>query len=127
MHQSRSIAREIGTAFAVLAIYLLTILAPMHQARASQLDFAALGYQTEQSGWVLCNPANTGEQDRDVLVAKCPAAGIGKNDVLAPSTLALPVHVPLASLAAPLPAYVAVFDPAPAAPPNGSRAPPAQV
>lgn len=125
MHQSRSMIREIGTAFAVLAIYLLTILAPMHHARASQLDFAALGYETTQTGWVLCNPLNNGEQDRDVLVAKCPAAGIGKNDLIAPDLAALPTPLALAELSAPLPLYVQRFTPAPSVPPSGSRAPPA--
>ena len=85
MHRTRSMTREIGTAFAVLAIYLLTILAPLHHARASQLAFQELGYTTIDSGWVLCSAGETGGENRDVTVAKCPAAGIGKPDVAAPA------------------------------------------
>ncbi|HEY0034192.1 MAG TPA: hypothetical protein VGB81_13075, partial [Devosia sp.] len=62
MSKRRTMTREIGTAFAVLAIYLLTILAPLHQARASQLVFQELGYATVGTGWVLCTPL---EQSRD--------------------------------------------------------------
>lgn len=86
MHQRRSIGREIGTAFAVLAIYLLTVLAPLHHARASQLDFAALGYQTIAGSWVLCAPLDAQGPDSDAsLIAKCPAAGIGKDDLVEPA------------------------------------------
>ena len=85
MHQPRSMTREIGTAFAVLAIYLLTILAPMHQARASQLAFQELGYTTIESGWVLCTPEAQPGDERDILVAKCPAAGVGKPAAVAPT------------------------------------------
>src|SRR5688500_4045011 len=80
----RTMAREIGTAFAVLAIYLLTILAPLHQARASQLAFAELGYAATQSGWLLCTPVQSPGDDNDLTVSKCPAAGTGKHEVLAP-------------------------------------------
>lgn len=127
MDQSRRLLREIGTAFAVLAIYLLTILAPMHQARASQLDFAALGYETLETGWVLCNPLAESGQDRDLLVAKCPAAGIGKNDLVEPDLAVLPIDLRVATLTTPM-AHDAPSDRlAVAAPPSGSRAPPFQV
>ena len=65
MTSSRSIGREIGTAFAVLAIYLLTVLAPLHHARASQLGFEQLGYATIESSWVLCTAAGVAGGDRD--------------------------------------------------------------
>lgn len=84
MQHSRSIVREIGTAFAVLALYLLTILTPLHHARATQLDFAAAGYQTLETGWVLCS-ADTDPADSKSLVTKCPAAGIGKQDLVIPA------------------------------------------
>jgi hypothetical protein len=65
MSTTRSIGREIGTALAVLAIYLLTVLAPLHQARASQLAFEELGYTTVETSWVLCTPAGVDGEDRD--------------------------------------------------------------
>jgi hypothetical protein len=127
MSSSRSITREIGTAFAVLAIYLLTILAPLHQARASQLAFEQLGYSTLQTGWVLCSSADATGEDRDVTVAKCPAAGIGKNDLAEPSRDVVPLALDRAVLVAPRLAAAPAFTPAPSVPPRGSRAPPALV
>jgi len=127
MHQTRSIGREIGTAFAVLAIYLLTVLAPMHHARASQLAFEELGYSIIESSWVLCTPADATGQDRDVLVAKCPATGIGKAEYTLPTLDVLPVELDVAALSAPLSMRAPVFLPRIAAPPSGPRAPPTLV
>ena len=127
MSTQRSMMREVGTAFAVLAIYLLTILAPLHQARASQLAFEDLGYSTIQSGWVLCTPIGPAGQDQDVLVSKCPAAGIGKHDIALPPPAILPVALDFAAVTATMPPFTASFEPAPIAPPGGPRAPPALV
>jgi hypothetical protein len=124
MSHSRSIGREIGTAFAVLALYLLTILTPLHQARATQLDLAALGYQTIETGWVLCT-SSTDIAGGKSLVTKCPASGIGKQDLVAPTlaVIAMGVAVPVLSLAfADLPHHLAAPRLNPSAPP---RAPPA--
>ena len=126
MYQTRSIGREIGTAFAVLAIYLLTVLAPMHHARASQLAFEELGYATTEVSWVLCTPSGTNGQDNDVLVAKCPATGVGKTDLALPMLDAVPVSHQIA-LAAPLATTFSAFLPRAIAPPSGPRAPPVSV
>ena len=93
MSTSRRFSKEIGTAFAVLALYLLTILTPLHQARATQLDFAALGYQTVETGWVLCS-ADTDRSEGKSLVTKCPAAGIGKQQMGAPTLAVIAVDAP---------------------------------
>ena len=93
MSTSRRFSREIGTAFAVLALYLLTILTPLHQARATQLDFATLGYQTVETGWVLCS-ADTDRSEGKSLVTKCPAAGIGKQQLVAPALAVIAVDAP---------------------------------
>jgi len=127
MSNSRSISREIGTAFAVLALYLLTILAPLHQARASQLAFEELGYSTIQSGWVLCTPAGATGQDKDVLVSKCPAAGIGKHDAVLPELDVLPLRRDVAAVLAPQLRAALPFAPTPIVPPSGPRAPPVLV
>ena len=125
MHTKRSIGREIGTALAVLAIYVLTMLAPLHQARASQLGFEELGYATVAAGWVLCNPTGTPGDDGDVPVAKCPAAGVGK------TAIAMPVFAVLAAPLAPAVLTIAShgstrFFPVQLAPPGGPRGPPPQ-
>ena len=93
MSTSRRFSKEIGTAFAVLALYLLTILTPLHQARATQLDFAALGYQTVETGWVLCS-AEPDRNEGKSLVTKCPAAGIGKQQLVAPALAVIAVDAP---------------------------------
>ncbi|MET3927238.1 hypothetical protein [Devosia sp. 2618] len=126
MHTKRTMSREIGTALAVLAIYLLTMLAPLHQARASQVAFQQLGYVTLDAGWVLCNPIGAEGNDRDVLVAKCPANGVGKTDI------ALPVFGVLTAPLTPSPAAIARpntarFFPVQLAPPGGPRGPPVLV
>jgi hypothetical protein len=123
----RTMSREIGTALAVLAIYLLTVLTPIHQARASQLAFEALGYATTQPSWVLCTPAGSDSQDRDVTVSKCPAAGVGKDELVLPQFAAMPVGHDLMALAAPRPATVPTVLPRAVAPPAGPRAPPVSV
>ena len=100
MFTMRTMSREIGTALAVLAIYLLTVLAPIHQARASQLAFEELGYATTQSSWVLCTPAGTIGQDQDITVSKCPAAGVGKDEMVLPLLDIAPIGHDLLALAA---------------------------
>ncbi|SEP69264.1 hypothetical protein SAMN05428969_0488 [Devosia sp. YR412] len=127
MHTRRSITREIGTALAVLAIYLLTLLAPLHQARASQLVFEELGYTTTTTGWVLCTPQGATGDDSDISIAKCPAAGIGKQDLILPSLTVLPAGLDIIAVAATLPPVTQAFLPAQTAPPSGPRAPPAAV
>jgi len=126
MSTSRSIGREIGTAFAVLAIYLLTVLAPLHHARASQLAFEDLGYATIEASWLLCTPAGIAGQDSDGPVAKCPATGVGKTDLVLPMLDAVPVSHDI-TLAAPLAVTLPAFLPRAIAPPSGPRAPPVPV
>jgi hypothetical protein len=126
MNQTRSIGREIGTALAVLAIYLLTMLSPLHHARASQLVFEQLGYATTQTSWVLCTPAGINGPDRDAPIAKCPATGVGKAELTLPVFDALAVRHDVA-LAAPRPASTPVFPLRAVAPSGGPRAPPVSV
>ena len=121
MVHSRRMFREIGTAFAVLALYLLVILAPLHQARATQVDLAALGYQSIETGWVLCS-ADTDRDETKSLVSKCPAAGIGKQQLAEPTPVVLTngVTAPILSVAyAPLTHQQLQARLNPAAPPRG--------
>lgn len=127
MSKTHSRTREIGTALAVLAIYLLTILAPMHHARASQLAFEELGYVTLDAGWALCIPLGSDPTDEgQSQPAKCPAAGVGKIDFAGPPLAGAPLDLPL--LVVPDgKSRAAIPEPAPASPPSGSRAPPTRV
>lgn len=80
----RTLTREFGTALAVLAVYVLTLLAPLHQAAGLQRDLAALGYEI-QGSWSVCAPLlDDGDGGPRALVqVKCPASGMGKNELLA--------------------------------------------
>lgn len=127
MSSARSFSREIGTAFAVLAIYLLTVLAPLHHARASQLAFEQLGYSTLETPWVFCSSVGNEGEDGETIIAKCPATGVGKAEFVLPAAVALPVPRDVAALAAPLLAETPVFPPRAIAPPGGPRAPPSLV
>lgn len=84
----RNIARELSTAIAVLALYVLVLLAPLHQAAGLQRDLSDLGYATADS-WSICAPLVEGQNSQQSAVVKCAAAGIGKHD------LALAAPVPL--------------------------------
>ena len=126
MSKRHSIFREVGTACAVLAIYVLTLLAPIHHARASQVAFEKLGYESSEGSWVFCTPAGSTGQDRDLAVAKCPATGIGKHDLIAPdlASLHFVVAVGISTLQPPKP-QLAVLPRHEA--PGSPRAPPALV
>lgn len=85
-----SIAREIGSAVAVLAVYLLVLLTPLHQAAGLQQDLSELGYSSV-TNWSIC-AANMVDDGQDETVAsKCPVAGVGKFEfaAIAPATLDL--------------------------------------
>jgi len=125
MTSKRAISKEIGTALAVLALYLLTILAPLHEARASQLAFEDLGYTTLQTGWVLCSSTSSTGSDSDSPVSKCPLAGVGKPAAIAPGLDAVALGLRATVLAALRPLAMTVIIPAAIAPPSGPRGPPA--
>lgn len=100
MHpRARRMVREVGTAFAVLAIYVLTLLLPMHQAAGLQRDLAKLGYETV-GAWSLCedftSTSKGGDQPEPTAV-KCPAAGTGKYEFAALLPLALSIAPPVAA------------------------------
>lgn len=78
------IVREVGTAFAVLSLYVLTMLLPLHQAAGLQNDLARIGFETIGS-WSVCEEAGGADQgDPQAPTAlKCPAAGIAKHEFVA--------------------------------------------
>ncbi|WP_156351958.1 hypothetical protein [Devosia sp. Leaf64] len=88
----RHIARDLGTAFAVLALYLLVLLAPLHQAAGLQRDLSRLGFESSVSWSVCASLADHGDPSSPLL-AKCPAAGIGKSDPLGPTPVPLVAEI----------------------------------
>lgn len=81
--RSRSIAREISSAVAALAVYVLVLLAPLHQAAGLQHDLAELGY-VSPSTWSICAAPLPGDGgDNSSAKIKCPLAGVGKQEIVA--------------------------------------------
>lgn len=78
--RSRSIIRETANAIAVLALYILVLLAPLHQAAGLQRDFDSLGYASLDL-WSVCAPLTVDQTDEQPDIAKCPVAGVGKFEV----------------------------------------------
>jgi hypothetical protein len=103
----RSMTREFGTAFAVLAIYVLTLLLPLHQAAGLQRDLDRLGFET-LTAWSVCAPLVQDEDGnpKTATVVKCPATGFGKQDfaAVAPATLQIIVPTPAIPMAWAVPA-----------------------
>lgn len=76
--------REMGAAFAVLAIYVLTLLLPLHQAAGLQRDLNALGFST-LSSWSVCQPMAQDENGdpQSAAALSCPATGVAKHQLAA--------------------------------------------
>ncbi|MGV3490703.1 MAG: hypothetical protein ACO1OG_05205 [Devosia sp.] len=91
-------ARELGTALAVLAIYVLTLLSPLHQSAGTQRELAKLGFETIGQ-WSLCSetPQKTGDRGDTPVPLKCPAAGGSKLDFTVPAHPTA-AHPPVASM-----------------------------
>lgn len=96
----RGMFREVGTAVAVLAIYVLTLLLPVHQAAGLQRDLSRLGFDTAATWSVCAGLAEDADGDTSAPQAsKCPAASLGKSMLgaaptptpLLPPDVALPV------------------------------------
>jgi hypothetical protein len=128
MRQTRAIVREVGAAFAVLSIYVLTLLLPLHQAAGLQRDLGKLGYETV-GVWSICAPLAVDEDgdEQSPAAVKCSATGVAKHKFVALLPPAIIVETP----ATPSPVR---FDlPQPLAPPAVDahfvqpRAPPVSV
>ena len=76
--------RETGIALAVLAIYVLTLLLPLHQAAGLQRDLNALGFSTLES-WSVCQPMAQDEDGapREAAALTCAATGVAKQQLAA--------------------------------------------
>lgn len=78
----RRLMRETGMALAVLALYLLTLLLPLHQASGLQRDLNAIGYST-LSAWSLCGDmSETGDGEPLPAALTCPAMSIAKQSLV---------------------------------------------
>lgn len=77
--RSRGIARDLSAALAVLLVYALTLLVPLHQAAALQRDLGALGFVATE--WSICTPL--AQSDETPTAVKCPIASVAKGQFAA--------------------------------------------
>ena len=87
----RIIARETGTALAVLAIWLMLLLAPLHQTAGLLRAFAQTGHNIS-GAWSICTTLAHEDGAKAQSIPVCPGQGIGKTDILAPPPVALPAR-----------------------------------
>ncbi len=87
--------REMGAAVAVLAIYVLTLLLPLHQAAGLQRDLNALGFST-LSSWSVCQPLAQDENGdpQSAAALTCPATGVAKHQLAAVLPPVLVIEAP---------------------------------
>lgn len=90
----RLIAREAGTALAVIAVYILVLLLPLHQAAALQRDLSALGYETVGT-WSICQQSAPAGSHEVPTAVKCPAAGVAKQQLAAILPASIGVEAPI--------------------------------
>jgi hypothetical protein len=95
---ARTFVREAGLAVAVLAIYVLTLLLPLHQAAGLQRDLDALGFSTLDN-WSICQSIADDEtgDPQGAAALTCPAAGVAKHDLAAILPPALVIEAPAAA------------------------------
>ncbi|WP_297105895.1 hypothetical protein [uncultured Devosia sp.] len=86
---------EAGIALAVLAIYVLTLLLPLHQAAGLQRGLNALGFATLDS-WSVCQPLAQDQNGdpHEAAALSCPATGVAKHQLAAVLPPVLVVEAP---------------------------------
>ena len=121
-----TLLRETGLALAMLAVWMLALLAPLHQTSGLLRAFAETGHVLP-GGWSICV---TLAQDGDgpaAPVQLCPAQAIGKADLgLPPAQVVLAAVLPPAQPAL-WPDHIMATAAAPPWTPVQPRAPPARV
>jgi hypothetical protein len=90
--RTRSIIRETGAALAVVAVYMLVLLAPLHRSAGLQRDLADLGYAPLDTSSI-CTSLAQSNDDTQQAVVKCAAAGIGKNELASVEPVAIEVGI----------------------------------
>lgn len=98
-NRRHTLARETGLALAMLAMYVLTLLLPLHSAAALQRDLNALGF-SNLANWSVCSSiANDRDNDPpDPAALSCPATGVAKSQLAAILPPALTLDAPHSQL-----------------------------
>ncbi len=120
-----TIARETGMALAVLALWMLSLLAPLHQTSGLLREMAKAGHDIS-GAWSICVTLAQDENGNDHAIPVCPAQAVGKTDLaLPPPPLVVATFVPVAH-GIDFPAQSAVSHWRQNFTPGQPRAPPAQ-
>lgn len=95
-HATKALLKDMSAALAVLSIYMLTLLVPLHQAAGLQSDFAELGFNSLSTS-LICEAVAETETDNDTPTAvNCPVTGAGKTQLALVSALpAIDVALPV--------------------------------
>lgn len=121
----RILLRESGLAFAILAVWLLSLLAPMHLVSRAVTELRLAGVETG-SDWTLCIPSGQSD-DEGRSIPLCPGKSLCGGGLLPPVTglTALSLHSAHAiagALAPQLPPHrVLQGEPQPRAPPLATQ------
>ncbi|MFV0244524.1 MAG: hypothetical protein ACK5IB_05815 [Qingshengfaniella sp.] len=86
-----TVFRETGMALAALAIWMLCLLTPLHQAAGALREMAKAGVDIS-GAWSICITLAEGAADPDKSVPDCPAQGMAKTGLAlgpAPVVIAL--------------------------------------
>lgn len=89
----RTVTRELGMALAVLALWMMSLLVPLHQTSGLLREMARRGVDISDA-WSICVTLAQDEDGHSPANATCPAQGIGKNDIgMPPPPVQLVGHV----------------------------------
>ncbi|WP_151718421.1 hypothetical protein [Gemmobacter serpentinus] len=122
-YPARLIIRETGMALAVLALWMLSLLVPLHQTSGLLRDLERAGHDIS-GAWSICVTLAQDDAAGDQKVPVCPAQAIGKTGLaMAPAPLALGQFAPMARDVQ-LVTSVSVLVPARLWRPDQARAPP---
>jgi hypothetical protein len=94
-NRRHTLARETGIALAMLAMYVLTLLLPLHSSAGLQRDLNALGF-SNLANWSVCSSiANDRDTDpADPAALTCPATGVAKSQLTAVLPPAITIEQP---------------------------------
>jgi hypothetical protein len=73
---------SLSAAFALVALYTLTLLLPLHQAAGLQRDLEQYGYARLDT-WSICSSIAQDKSGKEPTALKCPASGIAKHELAA--------------------------------------------
>ncbi len=94
-HPTQIIRREAGLALALLALWLMVLLVPLHQTAGLLREMGCAGHDIS-GAWSICVTLADQDGAKDHGVPICPVQGIGKDGLTTPpAPFALALHISL--------------------------------